>query len=91
MSVSKIGLRNAWFQVHKWIGLILAILIIPLSLSGAALVWHTGSAAHVEALQQRATWRGLQFHDAQLTETTGRPASISCRRSVERKSPVTRS
>jgi uncharacterized iron-regulated membrane protein len=40
MSVSKIGLRNAWFQVHKWIGLILAILIIPLSLSGAALVWH---------------------------------------------------
>jgi DNA polymerase (family 10) len=41
--------------------------------AGAALVWHTGSAAHVEALQQRATWRGLQFHDAQLTETTGRP------------------
>ncbi|HVF94461.1 MAG TPA: PepSY-associated TM helix domain-containing protein, partial [Sphingomonas sp.] len=25
--------------VHKWIGLILAIVIIPLSLSGAALVW----------------------------------------------------
>lgn len=37
--MSKIGLRNAWFQVHKWIGLILAILIIPLSLTGAALVW----------------------------------------------------
>lgn len=32
-------MRNAWFQAHKWIGLILAILIIPLSLSGAALVW----------------------------------------------------
>jgi uncharacterized iron-regulated membrane protein len=40
MAVTKIGLRNAWFQVHKWIGLILAILIIPLCLSGAALVWH---------------------------------------------------
>jgi uncharacterized iron-regulated membrane protein len=38
--VSRIGLRKAWFQVHKWIGLLLAILIIPLSLSGAALVWH---------------------------------------------------
>ncbi|MGL4303299.1 MAG: PepSY-associated TM helix domain-containing protein [Sphingomonas sp.] len=37
--MSKIGLRNAWFQVHKWIGLTLAILIIPLSLTGAALVW----------------------------------------------------
>ena len=37
--MSKIALRNAWFQVHKWIGLILAVLIIPLSLTGAALVW----------------------------------------------------
>lgn len=40
MAVTKIGLRKAWFQVHKWIGLILAILIIPLCLSGSALVWH---------------------------------------------------
>jgi uncharacterized iron-regulated membrane protein len=40
MAVTKIGLRNVWFQVHKWIGLIAAILIIPLCLSGAALVWH---------------------------------------------------
>lgn len=37
--MTKIGLRNAWFQLHKWIGLILAILIIPLSVTGAALVW----------------------------------------------------
>lgn len=33
-------LRGLWFQVHKWIGLSLAVLIIPLSLSGSALVWH---------------------------------------------------
>jgi uncharacterized iron-regulated membrane protein len=38
--MSKLAVRRAWFQVHKWIGLVLAILIIPLSLSGAALVWH---------------------------------------------------
>ena len=38
--MTKLAMRRAWFQVHKWIGLILAILIIPLSLSGAALVWH---------------------------------------------------
>ena len=37
--MTTIALRRAWFQVHKWIGLCLAILIIPLSLSGAALVW----------------------------------------------------
>jgi len=38
--MSKVALRNAWFQVHKWIGLILAILIIPICLTGSALVWH---------------------------------------------------
>lgn len=38
--MTKIGARKLWFQVHKWIGLILAILIIPISLTGAALVWH---------------------------------------------------
>ncbi|MEG3178348.1 PepSY-associated TM helix domain-containing protein [Sphingomonas sp. RB3P16] len=37
--MSKIKMRNAWFQVHKWIGLLLAVLIIPLSVTGAALVW----------------------------------------------------
>jgi uncharacterized iron-regulated membrane protein len=35
-------LRGYWFQVHKWIGLCLAVLIIPISISGAALVWHDG-------------------------------------------------
>ncbi|HEX9965765.1 MAG TPA: PepSY-associated TM helix domain-containing protein [Allosphingosinicella sp.] len=33
-------LRSLWFQVHKWIGLALAALIIPVSLTGSALVWH---------------------------------------------------
>jgi uncharacterized iron-regulated membrane protein len=38
--VNRIGLRKLWFHIHKWIGLLLAILIVPLSLSGAVLVWH---------------------------------------------------
>ena len=33
-------LRALWLQVHKWIGLTLAVLIIPISLTGSALVWH---------------------------------------------------
>lgn len=37
--MTKIQMRNLWFQVHKWIGLILAILIIPLCVTGSALVW----------------------------------------------------
>lgn len=39
MSTAVIRLRRAWFQIHKWLGIILAILIIPISLSGALLVW----------------------------------------------------
>lgn len=31
--------RRAWFQIHKWIGLALAILVVPLGLSGTALVY----------------------------------------------------
>jgi uncharacterized iron-regulated membrane protein len=41
-------LRAAWLQVHKWIGLILAILIIPISLTGSALVWHDWLDAKLE-------------------------------------------
>lgn len=38
--MSKHQLRHFWFQVHKWLGLSLAVLVIPISLTGAALVWH---------------------------------------------------
>lgn len=37
---SRTRLRQLWFQLHKWLGLTLALLIIPISLTGAALVWH---------------------------------------------------
>ena len=33
-------LRSLWLSVHKWIGLLLAVLIVPISLTGSALVWH---------------------------------------------------
>ena len=45
---SKKRLRAAWLQVHKWIGLTLALLIIPVSLTGAALVWHDWLDAQLE-------------------------------------------
>ena len=40
MSPTAVRLRSLWFQVHKWLGITLAILVIPISLTGAALVWH---------------------------------------------------
>lgn len=33
-------LRGVWLSIHKWIGILLAVLIIPISLTGSALVWH---------------------------------------------------
>lgn len=33
-------LRGLWMSIHKWIGILLAVLIIPISLTGSALVWH---------------------------------------------------
>ncbi|WP_419809121.1 PepSY-associated TM helix domain-containing protein [Sphingomonas sp.] len=37
--MTKVKWRRTWFSVHKWIGLILAIAILPLCVSGAALVY----------------------------------------------------
>ncbi|WP_116091004.1 PepSY-associated TM helix domain-containing protein [Sphingomonas crusticola] len=37
--MTKVQLRNVWFQIHKWIGIILAIIFIPLSFTGSMLVW----------------------------------------------------
>jgi uncharacterized iron-regulated membrane protein len=34
------ALRRLWLNIHLWIGLGLAVLLIPISLSGALLVWH---------------------------------------------------
>jgi uncharacterized iron-regulated membrane protein len=33
------GLRKTWFQIHKWVGIVLAIIFIPLSATGSLLVW----------------------------------------------------
>jgi uncharacterized iron-regulated membrane protein len=48
-------LRALWFQVHKWIGLSLAILIVPIALSGAFLVWHDALDAAVNPQRYAVT------------------------------------
>ncbi len=45
---TKKQLRALWLQVHKWIGLLLAVLIIPISVTGSALVWHDWLDAQLE-------------------------------------------
>src|ERR1700754_145247 len=36
---SRQALRKAWWQIHKWGGLSLMALLIPLGLSGVVLAW----------------------------------------------------
>ncbi|WP_219893077.1 PepSY-associated TM helix domain-containing protein [Aquisediminimonas profunda] len=38
--MTKAGLRKLWLQMHKWIGICLAVLFAPLAFSGSMLVWH---------------------------------------------------
>ena len=33
-------LRTFWWTVHRWIGLVLMVLLVPIAVSGALLVWH---------------------------------------------------
>lgn len=58
-------MRNAWFQVHKWIGLLLAVLIIPLCVTGAALVWDE-AFDHVVNPQRYAVSAGAALAPEQL-------------------------
>lgn len=39
-SSTTLRLRKLWFQLHKWLGLLLAAAIVPIALTGSALVWH---------------------------------------------------
>ena len=36
---SPLRLRRIWLQVHLWLGVGLALAILPLAISGAILVW----------------------------------------------------
>ena len=64
--MSKLAWRRTWFQVHKWIGLILAILIIPISLTGAALVWHDALDEAVNPQRYAVSGTALLAPDAYL-------------------------
>jgi uncharacterized iron-regulated membrane protein len=41
-----IQLRTIWWTLHRWIGIGFAILLVPIAVSGALLVWHD----HLDAL-----------------------------------------
>jgi len=56
---TKTRLRATWLSVHKWIGLLLAVLIIPVSLTGSALVWSDSLDALFEPQRHEAVGPAL--------------------------------
>ncbi len=68
---TRVAWRRRWFQVHKWIGLILGLLIVPLSLSGAALVWHDALDRLVNPARHAVTGAALLAPDAYVAAARG--------------------
>lgn len=72
--MNRFRLRRWWFQVHKWIGIGLAVLIVPLSLSGAALVWHGALDQALNPGRYAISGAGLLPIDAYVAAATPRLA-----------------
>jgi uncharacterized iron-regulated membrane protein len=66
-------LRALWLRVHKWIGISLAILIIPISITGAALVWHDWLDAQVNPQRYAVTSSEARLTPSQYA-AAARPA-----------------
>jgi uncharacterized iron-regulated membrane protein len=47
-------LRTVWWTLHRWIGIGLALLLAPIAVSGALLVWHD----HLDALIHPSRYAG---------------------------------
>ena len=54
----------------------------PPEQAGAALVWHTGSRAHVDQLKHRAEHLGFVFADAALARSSGGPVATTTEEEV---------
>lgn len=62
--MTKRKLRGVWLQAHKWIGLLLAVLIVPISVTGAVLVWHEELAPALEPQRHAVTGPATLSPDA---------------------------
>lgn len=53
-------LRTVWRTLHRWIGLGLATLLVPIAVSGALLVWHDHRWIH-EGSHSGPIWQFVVF------------------------------
>jgi uncharacterized iron-regulated membrane protein len=57
-SSTSIRLRTVWWAIHRWIAILLCILLVPIAISGALLVWHDELDALVHPARFAVTGNG---------------------------------
>jgi DNA polymerase (family 10) len=83
MVTSELGRSSSMVSVLTSKGRATFLLTAPDQL-GAALIWHTGSRRHTEALRVRAAERGLVFDDGRLRQLDGTPVPVPTEEDVYR-------
>ena len=63
-------LRTFWWTVHRWIGLGLMVLLVPIAVSGALLVWHDPLDALLHPSRYAVTGTQLLQPSAYLASAT---------------------
>ena len=85
--------RAVWWTLHRWIGVGLAVLLVPISVSGALLVWHDDLDALINPGRYAVTRRAVRSRRRSCWRVRARrsPRRASRPRSVSRNpgSPAT--
>jgi len=63
-------LRAFWWTLHRWIGLALMVLLVPIAVSGALLVWHDPLDALLHPARYAVTGTQLVQPSAYLASAT---------------------
>ena len=63
-------LRTFWWTLHRWIGLGLTVLLVPIAVSGALLVWHDPLDALLHPSRYAVTGTQLMQPSAYLASAT---------------------
>lgn len=71
-------LRRVWVQIHLWLGIGFALLLVPISLSGAALVWDD----HLDALINPGRYAATAGQSLPPSQLIGRATAALERKSV---------
>jgi uncharacterized iron-regulated membrane protein len=64
-------LRTLWWAIHRWIAVLLCLLLVPIAISGALLVWHDELDALVHPARFAVTGNGTTAVSSYLDNARG--------------------